>query len=232
MTEYVFTYDGIPSTDYHVYAFPDNSNLDPPERNVETVEIPGRNGDLTIDKGNFKNRTVVIKCICDDYRRCYPEFREWMLYTQDYRRLEDARTPDTYMMARCSDVKLNKVAGHSAVIELDFTCKPQKFLKLGEIPVEFTSSGTIYNPTKFSSKPLLRITGTGLLSIAGQEIQINKNAAGMTIDTEIMEAYNGNTWLNGDVVLPEEFSIPAGQNTFTLPSGITKLVITPRWWTI
>lgn len=229
----VFIFEGIPSTDYDIRAFPDNSSMDAPERNVDVVEIPGRNGELTIDRRSYKNRSLDIKCICDHYKKNYPAFRAWMLSNPAmYRRLEYAQDADVFFMARCTGVKTNKVLRDTAEFTVSFSCKPQKFLKSGEIPVELTSSGAIFNPTRFPSKPLLEVTGAGTITIDGKLIQINRNEAGMTIDTEIMEAYHDSTWLNSDVVLPDEFELSGGQCSIGLSSGITSLKITPRWWTL
>lgn len=229
----VFVYEGIPSTDYDIRAFPDNASMDTPERNVDIVEIPGRNGELTIDKGSYKNRSLDIKCICDHYRRNYPALRAYMLSAPAvYRRLELAQDPNVYLMARCTGVKTDKVLHDIAEFTVSFSCKPQKYLKSGEIPVGLTASGAVFNPTMFPSKPLLEVEGTGTVTIAGQTIQIKKNETVMTIDTEIMEAYHGSTWLNADVILPEEFNLPGGQNPIVLSSGITALKIYPRWWTL
>ena len=89
-----------------------------------------------------------------------------------------------------------------------------------------------YNPTPFESKPLIKVTGTGTLTVNGVQIAIS--ATPTTIDCELMEAYNGTTSRNSDIVLtPNKFPVlKPGNNTITLGSGITKLEITPRWWRI
>ena len=101
----------------------------------------------------------------------------------------------------------------------------------GEITVEY-GVHPYYNPTPFESKPLIKVTGTGTLTVNGVQIAIS--ATPTTIDCELMEAYNGTTSRNSDIVLtPNKFPVlKPGNNTITLGSGITKLEITPRWWRI
>lgn len=36
-----------------------------PERDVNVISVPGRNGDLVIDNGRFKNITIEYKCVID-----------------------------------------------------------------------------------------------------------------------------------------------------------------------
>ena len=49
-----FTLDNKKSLDYGLYITGSGA-FNAPERDVETVEVPGRNGNLIIDRGRFKN---------------------------------------------------------------------------------------------------------------------------------------------------------------------------------
>lgn len=103
----------------------------------------------------------------------------------------------------------------------------------GDVTVEYGQNPSILvNPTLFESKPLLVVTGRGNITINGVQIAIS--ATPTTIDCELMEAYNGTTSRNSDIVLtPNKFPVlKPGNNTITLGSGITKVEITPRWWRI
>ena len=53
------------------------------------------------------------------------------------------------------------------------------------------------------------------------------------IDCEIMDAYKGATNCNGNIrTTDNKFPVlRAGQNNIT-KSGISRLEITPRWWTV
>ena len=52
-----FTFNGVNSRTYGVYIT-GQGVFNAPERNVEMVEIPGRNGAYALDKGNFNNIEV------------------------------------------------------------------------------------------------------------------------------------------------------------------------------
>lgn len=103
----------------------------------------------------------------------------------------------------------------------------------GDVTLEYGQNpNVIINPTLFDARPLLVVTGTGNLTVNGVQIAISKTPT--TIDCEAMEAYNGTTSRNGDIVLtPNQFPVlKPGSNTITLGAGITKVEITPRWWRI
>lgn len=227
-----FLFDGKNSRDFFCYLAKSNMMLDAPKRVQDEIEIPGRNGALIVDGGRFENmqgKTTVY--VTKDIVRNMAELKGWLLSETGYKRYEESTDPDVYRLAKLSDgIEVDGADHVSGYFDLNFTCKPQKYLKSGDIPIKLTSSGEIFNPTRFSSKPLIDVEGTGTITISGQLIQINKNEATMTIDTEIMEAYYGSTSLNSDVVLPEELSLPGGRSSIALSSGITAINIYPRWW--
>lgn len=109
-----------------------------PERDLEYVEILGRDGDLIIDNDRFKNIEINFPCyIPTDF---LPKYRSLMAYLNSqrgYKRLEYSQEPDHYRMAsfagnvEASPLQLHRVGRFT----LPFICKPQRYLKSGEIPV-------------------------------------------------------------------------------------------------
>ena len=116
---------------------------------------------------------------------------------------------------------------------LTFDCMPQRWLLSGDAQQTFTSNGTIYNPTLYTAKPLIRAYGTGSMTINGTTVQITSANQYTDIDCELMDAFKGSTNCNGNIVLTNgKFpTLAPGMNNIT-KSGITSLVITPKWWTL
>ncbi len=96
-----------------------------------------------------------------------------------------------------------------------------------------TETSTIVNPTSFDAQPFLRVYGTGSVTFGGTTITITEADGYTDIDCALMEAYKGNVSKNDSIELSDnDFPVlPAGENTVTL-SGVAKVEITPRWWTI
>ena len=207
-----------------------------PERDYEVVEVPGRNGDLTIDNGRYKNVKLTYKCgIGVGFHDRMDEVRAWLMSNVGYKRLEDTYHPDHYRMARVAsapdpDVFAGRRGGR---FDLVFDAKPQRFLKTGETEQSFTSSGTITNPTRYNALPLLRVYGTGYIVINNARITISSANSYTDIDCDIQDAYKGSTNCNGNITLDSgAFPVLApGSNGITL-SGVSRVIITPRWWTI
>ena len=111
--------------------------------------------------------------------------------------------------------------------DLAFDCKPERFLKSGEQPIEFTADGALFNQTLQDAKPMLRVYGD--IGIGSRTMTISDTTDYTDIDCESMDAYyeaeNRNSNISGDFPILEP-----GENGVTLGSGITKLIITPRWW--
>lgn len=232
-----FTFDGTNSERFGLWIS-GAGTLSNPVRDVEMVSVPGRNGDLEFFNGRYKNVTVMYQAsgIITDFAAKYADFTSWALGKIGYKRLEDDYHTDYYRMGRIllpssPNMARNLKAGH---IDISFDCKPQKFLKTGESVITRTSSGKVTNPTIYNSKPLLKIYGTGKLTIGAYQIELTQNGTFTFVDCDNMNAYDNSSNMNRylkvrDDLFPE--LIP-GQNTVTLGTGITKVEITPRWWTL
>ncbi len=231
-----FTYDGISSLTYGI-LIEDKNIYDTPVRDYESVEVPGRNGDLTIDNGRYKNIPIGYKCgIGVNFKQNINGFKAWLMSKRGYKRLEDSYENDYFRMARVKsslnpEVFLKGVSGH---FEVMFDCKPQRFLKTGETEQTFTASGSISNPTLYAALPLIRVYGTGALTIGSNTITINSANSYTDIDCDIQDAFKGAVNCNGNITLnsKEFFTLEPGNNGITLGSGISRIIITPRWWTL
>ena len=232
------TFDNNNSLNYNIYISGEGV-YNAPERVVDMVDVPGRNGALAMDQGRFENIEITypagtFAATQADFADNVSAFRNVLCARHSYVRLSDDYHTDEFRLALYkSGLEVDPVSYNRAgEFDIVFTAKPQRFLTSGETKTTLTSSGTITNPTQFDAQPLIVVTGTGTLTVNGVQITISKTPT--TIDCESMEAYNGSVSRNGDIVLnPNRFPVLSpGSNTITLSSGLTKVEITPRWWRI
>lgn len=230
------TFDGKPSGDFGVWIS-GGGTFNAPARDVETVSIPGRNGDIFFDNGRFRNITISYPAfISKRFQPRMDDFRSWMCGHIGYFRLEDTYHPDEYRMALFKggisvSTAPRNIAGR---FTLSFDCMPQRWLKSGEIGTEFTTAGKIYNPTDYDAKPLIHCVGTsGTVTVNGTAVTVTGCTAYVDIDCEEMECAEGSTNRNGTVTLVNSafpvFSPGTNNISFT---GFSKVVITPRFYTI
>ena len=233
MSEY-FTFAGTDSRTFNVLAFDDNT-FNAPARIYTQLDVPARNGALIMDGKSYPNVEHSYNCVIhENFTSNLQDIRNFLLSKVGYQRLEDSMHPDEFYLAYYADdfvtmMKPERDMGHFTVT---FTRKPQRFLKSGETAVTLNANGSITNPTLFDSKPLLRVYGTGRVGIGDNSILITDCNEYTDIDCEMMEAYKGTTSCNAYVQIQNnDFPVlHPGANGITLGTGITSVIITPRWY--
>ena len=214
-----FTFDGIDSRDFGVYISGDYV-YNSPERDIETVEIPGRNGAYIMDKGRFHNITVtypagMFASNSDDFAEGIRQLRNALASRKGYCRLTDQYHPLEYRMAVYRgglEVEPAATGGGNEAAQFDivFECKPQRYLIQGDELRQVASGAHLNNPTLFESHPLLQVYGYGGISINGEEMNITLEPLGDTMlypEITIGGALNprsfqvdSNKWRTGDTI--------------------------------
>lgn len=232
-----FTFNGSASSDFGLYVG-GQGTYNAPQRDVSKISIPGRNGDLIKDNGRWLNVAVPYNIIVmNEFAYTADAVRAWLCSNTDYARLEDTYNPDYFRLARFSSSIefVTSAFNRTGKATITFDCKPQRFLKTGEIPVNFSGNGVIYNPTRYASRPLIRVlgTGSGTLTIGDYQIGIEDMATYIDIDSEIQDCYIGETSANNKVTMPNGFPLlPPGETPVGFSGDITGIEITGRWYTL
>ena len=241
-----FIFDGVSSRDFNVIV--ESADVfGKPSVGISTVKIPGRTGELLIYDNRLENMTVSYQCHCDYRLRSRLDSLVMELASRrGYKRLEDSVFPEHFRRAYFQGPVSTKVLRtyRAGSFKIDFRADPRKFLKDGELPVTYTSNGTIYNPTRFTAEPLLYLYGAagaqGAFNIKGyQQINFTFPSSGtIIIDTELGETYDTDgTNLNGMVSFStsntaQDFpKIEPGENA-VLMWNLSSVAIIPRWWQI
>lgn len=149
MAEYnSFTYDEIKSSDFGVYIGGEKT-FDAPSLRGQSIEIPGRNGNVFISSDSYENVELVYPSFnfepdLETFRSKLAKLRNALSSRASYKRLTDTLHPDEFRMAVFRDGFEVKPIKYNTAAEFDivFDCKPQRFLKSGEIPVEYTPGQT------------------------------------------------------------------------------------------
>lgn len=230
-----FYYDGHCCDEFDIICS-NGGTYDAPERDVTVIEIPGRNGELTIDNGRWRNANVTFQCyVRKRFAEKAPQIRAWLHRSPGYRRLEDDAHPLEYRMARfVNAIKFEPMyTDKEAELEITFSCQPQRWLKSGEDPVELTAAGALINPTGFDALPIITVTGSGAatLTVGDYTVTISDIDGSITLDSHIQRSYSGSTARDGAVtgIYP---ILSAGSNAISWTGSVTKVTIIPRWWTI
>ena len=141
-----FTFDGESSRDYDVYLT-GTGVFNAPQRAVDLLEIPGRNGNYALDQGRFNNITITYKAGIVDYSEAdfadkVSAVRNWLCSKVGYVRLSDDYNPDEYRMAVFKNgITVDHDDLRTGEFDITFECKPQRWLTSGETPRTIGSWG-------------------------------------------------------------------------------------------
>lgn len=206
-----FEFDGVNSLDYGVQISGEGV-FDAPKRRAKKISIPGRQGDFIIDEGAFENIPLrypafIVAHNEAEFKEKLEAFRSAILSKTGYMRICDSYNGDEYRMAAYLEglevsPKLHNKTGN---FDLVFDCKPQRYLKIGELPVQISNGSALVNPTAFGSSPLLMVRGYGDIELNDDVITINDTVVGqipLTTRTQkpasIHNVYYADGMLNAD----------------------------------
>lgn len=240
-----FVFDGINSLDNNLYVA-QRTIWNAPERKVSMIDIPARNGQVTIDYGNFSNIQITYSAKNNfDNEYAFKEnirnIRNKLCSKTGYKKLTDNYNPEEYRMAvyKSAFVVNSQFNNTASQFNITFDCKPQRFLVVGDMPVSVSNGSTIINPTEFPSKPLIELKGKGTLGIGDWILTITGTTTQVLyIDCDIMEVYKITGGVRegaNSLVSMNRNDFPelvSGSNGISIGSGVSNVKITPRWWRI
>ena len=221
------------STDFQTYITDAGVYLSP-GRSYEKEQIPGRSGDVLFESNRYENiEHSYPAVIVDDFERNFDALKAYLLSQMGYGRLKDTFHPDEYYMATFSRIDNIKTTTYkkAGTFNIIFDRKPQKYLVKGEKAKTFTAfPAYLMNPTQFDALPLIRLYGSGTLTIGDVALVLSTQASYVDIDCELQEALQPGENINitlTNAVFPK---LTKGRNTITFTG--TKIDITPRWYSI
>lgn len=203
------------------------------ERDVAFNSIPGRSGDVIIDNNCYKNLSVSYTVGIKDLSKI-AEIKTW-LYQPGYMKLFDSYIPGYYRKACYSSaLDVEELFQNVGSADIVFNCKPFKYSNLGESSITITNSTTITNPEAFDSYPLIRIYGSGdvTLMINNRSYLVSGISTYVDIDSELMSCYKGTVLKNNTIGFTEFPVLKNGANSIAFTGTVSKIVITPRWMTL
>lgn len=175
----------VDSSDFGIYITGE-AVYNAPQRAVEFVDVPGRNGAIALDQGRFNNITVTYPAgtfgsTQEDFREAVSNFRNALMSFKGYQKLEDTYHPDEYRMGvYAAGLEVSPAHyGTAGEFGITFECKPQRWLNCGDYPVPIQSGQFVDNPTLFESKPVLLSQGYGQISFNGFSIGLENEPMGI-----------------------------------------------------
>ena len=213
----VIIFNGKASSDYEIVVeHPPVYTI--PKRRVESISVPGRNGNILIDEGVYDNvkreYDIAAGDIWDErFTEIAQSISQWLHSANGgYAVLEDTYEPEYFRMAMYSEeIDIENILMQAGRATISFDCKPQRFLKSGnkisKFPAEYNSLGwktyDLINTTPYISDPIITIKSTSVVNnqlapIGSAKIVINNQVYLLTdvpsgtliIDSSVQDIYD------------------------------------------
>ena len=205
-----FTFGNINSKDYGVYVT-GAGVFNSPEKDVEMIDVPGRNGAFVLDNGRWLNIEVASPAgmfgeVPESFAEAISDLRNALASQKGYQILTDDYNPGEYRQAIYrSGLEVTPAQLKAGEFNIIFDCQPQRWLTAGQDPVSMTSGDTIENPTPYDAAPLLLVDGYGTIDLGDGGI--------VTIDNVPL----GYTDLSQRVTRAKEFDQPESSGDSIAP---------------
>ena len=231
------TYNGRRSLDYGLMVT-GKTAFNGAQRDVTVVQVPGRDGDLIIDNGRYKNvpikydLAIVPGMAPFGFAELAQIIKDWLLPGTGYYQLWDTYDPRYYRLgAYTGNVDIEQELTSLGSCSLSFDCKPFRYSVAGQQAITLTSAGALYNGEAYASKPYIKVTGSGdiTLTINGTDYELEDVDAYIELDSELMNAYKGAINQNSKMTSVDFPKLVPGLNSISWTGTVTSVSIVPRW---
>lgn len=213
----------------------------------EAYTIAGRNGTFYTEDGTVDNYIQAYEvAVLEKFRGAASraaDIAAWLM-APGFHRLEDSFEPDYYKIARyAGPLNIEQILGIWGKCTLEFDCLPERWLKTGEDVFTSTADpAIIYNPTPYTSKPIIKLYGSSTLALTinGSHIlDVTGQGSGgpVVIDSDAGTITDGSGEnIMGQVTFYTAFNdfpvLAPGSNSITLGTNVTDFEIIPRWYVL
>lgn len=233
-----FSYKGKSSDSFGLYIQKKNS-FDSAERDVSYQSVPGRNGDIIIDNGRYKNLDLPysIGIVSEsEFIQSIDDLKNWLIPETSYYQLYDSYDPAHYRLASVSDgLSIEQLLSNYGTTTLKFNCKPFRYSFFGNRVTTLTQSGSaIKNRERYSSLPYMRIFGSGDITLFVNDTafyfyDVNEF---VEIDSDMMNCFKNTSNLNNQMQSDGFPVFDVGKNIISWTGNVEKIEVKPRWRTI
>ena len=196
-----FSWNGVKCTEYGIHVTTQPSIICPSER-VTFTNMPGKPGSLTTLEANdvYDDFILPVECTVANLSRL-PEICAWL---KEAGKLGLPACPGGYYNARIANqIEFSKILRNheNHAFTVSFRCKP--FWYPENVPeITLTTSGTfVTNPGSVYAEPVITVYGSGeiTLMVGMTIVELDSITDSITLDTPLMEAYNGAASMNGNM---------------------------------
>lgn len=219
-----FIFNSILSQDYLIV-----NKLPPitrPAKDIDKIEIPGRDGFLTNDLGTYRGSVKPVECTIENLE-AIDFISKWLSGGGE---VVFSNEPDKKFKAVIiNQIEFTKILQNFRSFIILFDCQPHKYAVTNDV-ITLLTPQTIVNSGNVSSNPVIKIYGNGNINLAinGEIINLTNVSEYLVIDSELVDAYK-DTMLKNNEMNGEFPELITGVNSISWTGSVTKVEITPNW---
>ena len=223
-----FTFKGIDSREMGIIvtAMPETVRA---ERRIESITVAGRNGSLHTDEGVYESYDRTMECALIKRARL-DEITAWLVGSGE---MTFSTEPDkVYRVTIANKISIAQMMRVFQKFQVVMDTQPFKYSvnAVGDA-LELTAPTTIRNSGTVYSEPIITVYGSGdiTLTVNGADFPLYGVQESITIDSEMMEVFKGDTNQNGKYGGAEFPRFEVGKNEISWTGNVSKIKIQPRW---
>lgn len=230
-----FIWNGVDCRTYGIHVSEQPPITFPAERST-TTNVPGRPGSLTTLDGEdvYDDLLLTASCFITSLDRIY-EISRWLKGSGTVTFAN--RLGGHYKARIVNQIPFEKIlrGNPHCSFAVNFRCFPFWYLDGVENISLYTSTQVIQNPGSVYSEPVIKVFGSGniTLMVGTQIIELQDVDGSITIDSVLKEAYKesalGTSTLQNEKMTGEFPILRSGANAISWSGNVNLVVITPNW---
>jgi predicted phage tail component-like protein len=230
-----FTFNGTDSSKFGLRVTSDYV-INSTGQDIDTVAVPGRDGDLLLPNNRLKSVTIELPCTIMSNRKLTDagsEISNW-LNVEGYKDLTLSWDPDfIYRSAFIETFEIASLMRQFGKVKLNFLTYPVKFYKQGRTTQTLSNGATVNGVGTINAKPIITLVGSGdcTLTINGRKTKLRAVQNKITLDMQANQVYSGNLPAWDKVVRAPQYQMPyldAGRNLISWDGDFT-VKMAPYW---
>ena len=229
-------FNGKKSTDFNL-RLENNITFPSTKTDISFEKIRGLDGEVAITDNTLMNTYRSFPFVLNsktgkNIDQITSDISNWLLSDGQWHDLYfDGDSLYMYKAIVSDEYEVERMLNFYGKVILKFIIKPYKYLKTGLDEIAMPS--TITNPTARVSKPIIKIKGSGdiTLTIGSSALRLKGVVNGVLVDslTQTITTLDGRSTLFNQMISYPFPSIAPGNQTITTSGTITECKIIPRW---
>lgn len=208
-------------------------SISSPKRRVNKISIPGRNSNLIVDEKTYDDITLSLECSVkdnDNIMNKLDDIKAWLFESGESDLIFDFQSDKKYIAQVVNSIDFKVVYKYISQFPIIFNCRPFKYETEMNM-IEMTKEGIILNPGSIYSDPIIKIFGSGdiTLNINSETIKLKQVKEHIILDTVQQNCYSEDIGNLNSKMSGEFPKLETGENNISWTGAVYKVEVTPNW---